>query len=79
MFLLLEACSIAFERRVLEADIVVDDLDRLLDEGSPQRAEMHSTFHQTNVYDCGGQSFVNRSITDKLLLQSGLVVSHWNR
>jgi hypothetical protein len=49
---------------------VVDDLDRLFDEGLPKGRKALSFLKE--VYDCGGQSLVNRSITDKLLLQSGL-------
>jgi len=49
---------------------VVDDLDQLLDEGLPKGRK--SLVFLKKVYDCGAQSLVNRSITDKLLHQSGL-------
>jgi len=49
---------------------VVDDLDRLFDEGLPKGRKALPFLKE--VYDCGGQTLVNRSITDKFLLQSGL-------
>ena len=49
---------------------MVDDLDLLLDEGLPKGRKCLPFIKQ--AYDCGAQSLVNRSITDKLLLKSGL-------
>ena len=49
---------------------MVDDLDRLFDEGLPKGRKALPFLKE--VYDCGGQTLVNRSITDKFLLQSGL-------
>ena len=49
---------------------MVDDLDLLLDEGLPKGRKCLTFIKRT--YDCGAQSFVNRSITDKVLLKSGL-------
>lgn len=49
---------------------MVDDLDQLLDEGLPKGRK--SLPFLKKIYDCGAQSLVNRSITDKLLYQSGL-------
>ena len=49
---------------------MVDDLDRLFDEGLPKGRKALPFLKE--VYDWGGQTLVNRSITDKFLLQSGL-------
>lgn len=49
---------------------MVDDLDMLLDEGLPKGRKCLPFIKR--AYDCGAQSLVNRSITDKLLLKSGL-------
>ena len=49
---------------------MVDDLDLLLDEGLPKGRKCLPFIKR--AYDCGAQSLVNRSITDKLLLKSGL-------
>ena len=49
---------------------MVDDLDLLLDEGLPKGRKCLTFIKR--AYDCGAQSLVNRSITDKLLLKSGL-------
>lgn len=49
---------------------MVDDLDQLFDEGLPKGRRVLPFLKRT--YDCGAQGLVNRSITDKLLLQSGL-------
>ncbi len=49
---------------------MIDDLDRLFDEGLPKGRKVLRFIKRT--YDCGAQGLVNRSITDKLLLQSGL-------
>tara|TARA_B100001094_G_scaffold247976_1_gene244917 strand:+ start:52 stop:627 length:576 start_codon:yes stop_codon:yes gene_type:complete len=49
---------------------VVDDLDRLFDEGLPKGKK--ALLFLKRSYDCGAQILVNRTITDKLLAQSGL-------
>jgi len=51
-------------------DFLVDDLDALLDQGLPKGRKCLPFIKR--AYDCGAQSLVNRSITDKLLLKSGL-------
>ena len=49
---------------------MADDLDSLLDEGLPKGRKAISFLK--SAYDCGAQGLVNRSITDKVLQQSGL-------
>jgi len=49
---------------------VVDDLDRLFDEGLPKGKKALSFLKES--YDCGAQILVNRTITDKLIDKSGL-------
>ncbi len=49
---------------------MVDDLDSLLDEGLPKGRK--AIVFLKSAYDCGAQGLVNRSITDKVLQQSGL-------
>ena len=49
---------------------MVDDLDSLFDEGLPKGRK--AIVFLKSAYDCGAQGLVNRSITDKVLLQSGL-------
>tara|TARA_Y100001968_G_scaffold322533_1_gene358749 strand:- start:158 stop:733 length:576 start_codon:yes stop_codon:yes gene_type:complete len=49
---------------------MVDDLDSLLDEGLPKGRKAINFLK--SAYDCGAQGLVNRSITDKILQQSGL-------
>jgi len=49
---------------------LVDDLDSLLDEGLPKGRK--AIVFLKSAYDCGAQGLVNRSITDKVLQQSGL-------
>tara|TARA_B100001778_G_scaffold134623_1_gene110913 strand:- start:2105 stop:2683 length:579 start_codon:yes stop_codon:yes gene_type:complete len=50
--------------------LLVDDLDSLLDEGLPKGRK--AIVFLKSAYDCGAQGLVNRSITDKVLQQSGL-------
>ncbi|RJU89211.1 MAG: hypothetical protein DWC02_00205 [Candidatus Poseidoniales archaeon] len=49
---------------------MVDDLDRLFDEGLPKGKKALSFLKES--YDCGAQILVNRTITDKLIDKSGL-------
>ena len=49
---------------------MVDDLDSLFDNGLPKGRKSMSFLK--SAYDCGAQGLVNRSITDKVLQQSGL-------
>lgn len=49
---------------------MVDDLDSLFDQGLPKGRKAMSFLKR--AYDCGAQGLVNRSITDKVLQQSGL-------
>jgi hypothetical protein len=49
---------------------LVDDLDSLFDKGLPKGRK--SMPFLKSAYDCGAQGLVNRSITDKVLQQSGL-------
>ena len=49
---------------------MVDDLDRLFDEGLPKGRKALSFLKRS--YDCGAQILVNRTITDKLLDRSSL-------
>ena len=49
---------------------MVDNLDELFDKGLPKGRKAMSFLK--SAYDCGSQSLVNRSITDKVLLSSGL-------
>ena len=49
---------------------MVDGLDQLFDQGLPKGRKALSFLMRT--YDCGPQVLVNRTITDKLLAQSGL-------
>ena len=49
---------------------MADDLDSLLDEGLPKGRKAINFLK--SAYDCGAQGRVNRSITDKVLQQSGL-------
>ena len=49
---------------------MVDDLDSLFDKGLPKGRKSMSFLK--SAYDCGAQGLVNRSITDKVLQQSGL-------
>ena len=49
---------------------MADDLDSLLDEGLPKGRKAINFLK--SAYDCGAQGLVNRSITDKVLQQSGL-------
>lgn len=49
---------------------MVEDLDILFDRGLP-KGRKSITFLKS-AYDCGSQGLVNRSITDKVLQQSGL-------
>ena len=49
---------------------MVDDLDQIFDEGLPKGRKALRLVKA--AYDCGAQGLVNRSITDKLLLRSGL-------
>ena len=49
---------------------MVDDLDSLFDEGLPKGRK--AIVFLKSAYDCGAQGLVNRSITDKVLQQSGL-------
>ena len=59
-----------YEQRILEVIFLVDDLDSLFDQGLPKGRKVMSFLKAT--YDCGAQGLVNRSITDKVLQQSGL-------
>ena len=47
-----------------------DPLDNLLDEGLPSGKK--AIKYLRKAYDCGAQTLVNRSLTDKLLQNSGL-------
>ena len=47
-----------------------DDLDSLFDRGLPKGRKVLSFLKTT--YDCGSQGLVNRSITDKVIQESGL-------
>ena len=49
---------------------MVDGLDSLFDKGFPKGRKSMSFLK--SAYDCGAQGLVNRSITDKVLQQSGL-------
>tara|TARA_Y100001935_G_C17309208_1_gene514588 strand:- start:1829 stop:2404 length:576 start_codon:yes stop_codon:yes gene_type:complete len=49
---------------------MVDGLDELFDEGLPKGKKAVKFLRR--AYDCGAQGLVNRSITDKMLEQSGL-------
>ena len=49
---------------------MVDGLDSLFDKGLPKGRKSMSFLK--SAYDCGAQGLVNRSITDKILQQSGL-------
>ena len=49
---------------------MVDGLDSLFDKGLPKGRKSMSFLK--SAYDCGAQGLVNRSITDKVLQQSGL-------
>lgn len=49
---------------------MVDDLDSLFDKGLPKGRKVMPFLK--SAYDCGAQGLVNRSITDKVLQQSGL-------
>tara|TARA_B000000609_G_scaffold157096_1_gene150866 strand:- start:1478 stop:2053 length:576 start_codon:yes stop_codon:yes gene_type:complete len=49
---------------------LVDGLDSLFDKGLPKGRKSMSFLK--SAYDCGAQGLVNRSITDKVLQQSGL-------
>ena len=49
---------------------MVDGLDSLFDKGLPKGRKSMSFLK--SAYDCGDQGLVNRSITDKVLQQSGL-------
>ncbi len=49
---------------------MVDNLDELFDKGLPKGRKAMSFLK--SAYDCGSQGLVNRSITDKVLLSSGL-------
>lgn len=49
---------------------MVDGLDSLFDKGLPKGRKSMSFLK--SAYDCGTQGLVNRSITDKVLQQSGL-------
>ena len=49
---------------------MVDNLDELFDKGLPKGRKAMPFLKL--AYDCGSQGLVNRSITDKVLLRSGL-------
>tara|TARA_B100001996_G_scaffold285134_1_gene225406 strand:- start:264 stop:848 length:585 start_codon:yes stop_codon:yes gene_type:complete len=49
---------------------LADSLDSLFDQGLPKGRKV--MFFLKTAYDCGSQGLVNRSITDKVLQQSGL-------
>lgn len=49
---------------------MVDDLDSLFDGGLPKGRKVMSFLK--SAYDCGSQGLVNRSITDKVIQNSGL-------
>ena len=49
---------------------MVDDLDALFDQGLPKGRKAIAFLKTT--YDCGSQGLVNRTITDKVLQNSGL-------
>jgi len=49
---------------------LVDDLDSLFDGGLPKGRKVMSFLK--SAYDCGSQGLVNRSITDKVIQNSGL-------
>ena len=49
---------------------MVDDLDSLFDEGLPKGKKAIKFLKR--AYDCGAQGLVNRSITDKMVQNSGL-------